>query len=112
MWLVVVATSIGGFAHVLSVVSFMVTATSGSTDEEQGLATGLATLTQQFGITMGIPVLSAVFNARFNARSDLGEHQAVLSGTTLAIAVDAAIVLLGALVVLFALHRPRTGRTA
>ena len=33
----------------------MVTATTGLPDTEQGLATGLTTMSQQIGITMGIP---------------------------------------------------------
>jgi hypothetical protein len=41
-------------------VAFTVTATSGLPDEEQGLATGLTSMTQQAGITVGIPVLGAV----------------------------------------------------
>lgn len=54
------ATFAGGVANLVAIVGFMVTATSGLPDEEQGLATGLATMSQQVGITMGIPVMSAV----------------------------------------------------
>ncbi|MFG1641816.1 MFS transporter [Amycolatopsis sp. NPDC049252] len=50
----------GFFGHVAAIVAYTVTATSGLPDEEQGLATGLTSMTQQFGITVGIPVLSAV----------------------------------------------------
>ncbi|MDQ0786838.1 hypothetical protein QFZ64_002335 [Streptomyces sp. B3I8] len=38
----------------------MVTATSGPADHEQGLATGLAAMTQQIGITVGAPIMSAI----------------------------------------------------
>ena len=38
----------------------MVTGTSGLPDEEQGLATGLTTMTQNVAITIGIPILSAI----------------------------------------------------
>lgn len=54
------ATFVGGVANLVVIVGFMVTATGGLPDAEQGLATGLATMSQQVGITMGIPVMSAV----------------------------------------------------
>lgn len=44
------------FGHV----AYMVTGTSGLPDEEQGLATGLTTMTQNVAITIGIPILSAI----------------------------------------------------
>jgi MFS family permease len=54
------ALFLGFFGHVAAIVAYTVTATSGLPDEEQGLATGLTSMTQQVGITVGIPVLSAV----------------------------------------------------
>ena len=54
------ALFVGFFGHVAAIVAYTVTATSGLPDEEQGLATGLTSMTQQVGITVGIPVLSAV----------------------------------------------------
>lgn len=54
------ALFVGFFGHVSAIVAFTVTATSGLPDEEQGLATGLTSMTQQAGITVGIPVLGAV----------------------------------------------------
>lgn len=77
----------------LAIVGFMVTATSGLADHEQGLATGLATMTQQVGITMGTPIMSAVVTA---AMAGTGAS-AILGGLKAAIAVNAAIVLLGLL---------------
>ncbi|HEX3781643.1 MAG TPA: MFS transporter [Pseudonocardiaceae bacterium] len=110
--LVVIATAIGGFAHVLSVVSFMVTATSGLSDQEQGLATAMTTLTQQVGITLGIPIMSAIATTRINAlastRSPAGS---VLGGTSFAIAIDALIVLAGALLIGYFLRRAGRGAT-
>jgi EmrB/QacA subfamily drug resistance transporter len=109
--LVIVATSVGGFAHVLSVVSFMVTATSGLSDQEQGLATAMTSLTQQVGITLGIPILSAVATARITALAGArSAPDAVLGGTSLAIAVDTVIVLAGALLIGYFLRR--SARTA
>ncbi|MFB7527679.1 MFS transporter [Streptomyces sp. NPDC056178] len=96
IWLLLVATFIGGIGNMLMIVGFMVTATSGLADEEQGLATGLATMTQQVGITMGIPVMSAVTTARISFVGDTGP-EGVLSGVSAAILVDSVLVLAGAL---------------
>ncbi|WP_344841958.1 hypothetical protein [Nonomuraea dietziae] len=54
------ALFIGFFGHVTCIVAYTVTGTSGLPDEEQGLATGLTSMTQQVAITVGIPILSAV----------------------------------------------------
>ncbi|WUH99417.1 MFS transporter [Spirillospora sp. NBC_00431] len=86
--LLLVATAIGGFGNLVAIVAFMGTATSGLPDGEQGLATGLATMTQQVAITLGIPVMSAVATAHTGS--------SVLSGVHAATAVNAAIVLAGA----------------
>ncbi|MEV5846702.1 MFS transporter [Streptomyces sp. NPDC051985] len=91
MWLLLVATFAGGVGNMLVIVGFMVTATSGLADHEQGLATGLATMTQQIGITMGTPVMSAVATAAMTGTG----ASAVLGGLRTAIALNAALVLLG-----------------
>ncbi|MEV7237771.1 MFS transporter [Streptomyces sp. NPDC051020] len=96
IWLLLAATFIGGIGNMLMIVGFMVTATSGLPDTEQGLATGLATMTQQVGITMGIPVMSAVAAARMTSLGDAGPT-GVLSGVTVAILVNSALALTGSL---------------
>lgn len=68
-------------------------ATSGLPDEEQGRATRLATMTQQVGIALGIPVMSAVVTARTGAAHG---PEAVLSGVSTAILANSALVLAGA----------------
>ncbi|MEV6761513.1 MFS transporter [Streptomyces sp. NPDC051105] len=93
MWLLLVATFVGGVGNMLVIVGFMVTATSGLADHEQGLATGLATMTQQVGITMGTPIMSAIATAAMTGTG----ASAVLGGLRTAIAVNAALVLVGAL---------------
>ncbi|WP_328672381.1 MFS transporter [Streptomyces sp. NBC_00328] len=93
MWLLLVSTFAGGVGNMLVIVGFMVTATSGLADHEQGLATGLATMTQQIGITMGTPIMSAIATAAMTGTG----ASAVLGGLKTAIAVNAAIVLFGAL---------------
>jgi MFS family permease len=82
-WLAVLVPALffGFFAHVTAIVSFMVTATSGVPDSEQGLATGLATLTQQVGITIGVPILAAV----------AATQASLLSGIQLALAVNVLV---------------------
>jgi EmrB/QacA subfamily drug resistance transporter len=94
-WLVLmlIASFAGGVGNMLVIVGFMVTATSGLADHEQGLATGLATMTQQVGITMGTPIMSVVVTS---AVAGTGAS-AILGGLKAAIAVNAAIVLLGLL---------------
>ncbi|TMQ96669.1 MFS transporter [Actinomadura soli] len=87
--LLLVATAVGGFGNLVAIVAFMGTATSGLPDGEQGLATGLATMTQQVAITLGIPVMSAVATA----------NTSVLGGVHAATAVNVAIVLAGAALV-------------
>ncbi|MFD0145994.1 MULTISPECIES: MFS transporter [unclassified Streptomyces] len=86
LWLLLAATFAGGVGNMLAIVGFMVTATSGLPDSEQGMATGLATMTQQIGITMGTPIMSAVVLT----------STTVLDGIGLAVLVNAAIVLAGA----------------
>ncbi|MEU5386317.1 MFS transporter [Kitasatospora sp. YST-16] len=92
--LLLVATFVGGVGNMFVIVGFMVTATSGLPDREQGLATGLATMTQQIGITMGTPVMSAIVAARAGAHPSA---PAVLDGVALAVLVNAALVLVGVL---------------
>jgi MFS family permease len=95
------------FGHIVVVVAYTVTATSGLPDSEQGLATGLSTLTQQVAITVGIPVFSAVATAgtaRYAARGATG---ALLAGIHLSLAVDVAVTLVGAAVVWTGLRRLR-----
>ena len=83
------ALFIGFFGHVAAIVAFMVTGTSGLPDEEQGLATGLASMTQQIGITIGIPVLGAV----------AALHSAQLTGIRLALAVNVAVTLVSVVLI-------------
>ncbi|TDD34473.1 MFS transporter [Actinomadura sp. KC06] len=94
--LLLVATAVGGFGNLVAIVAFMGTATSGLPDGEQGLATGLATMTQQVAITLGIPVMSAVATA----------NASVLGGIHVATAVNVVIVLAGAALVRTFLRAP------
>jgi predicted MFS family arabinose efflux permease len=94
--LVLVATFVGGVANLVAIVGFMVTVTTGVPDREQGLATGLATMSQQVGITMGIPIMSAIVTAVVHQTA---AGDAMLSGLTVAIGIDAVLCLITALLV-------------
>ncbi|WP_055566254.1 MFS transporter [Streptomyces atriruber] len=83
VWLATAAVSVASMFHLGAIVSYGVTVTSGVPDEEQGLATGLVTSTQQVGLTIGIPVLGVLATTD----SDL------LTGTRTVLAIDAAVVL-------------------
>ncbi|MFJ2633468.1 MFS transporter [Streptomyces sp. NPDC087422] len=104
--LLLAATFVGGVGNMLAIVGFMVTATSGLPDEEQGLATGLATMTQQVGITLGIPMMSAVVTARAGAASSAAPH-VLLGGISLAVLVNAALVAAGAVASALFLRSPK-----
>ncbi|WP_327177356.1 MFS transporter [Streptomyces sp. NBC_01335] len=87
MGLLLAATFAGGVGNMLVIVGFMVTATTGLADHEQGMATGLATMTQQIGITMGTPIMSAIAAANTD----------IHDGITTAVIVNTAVVVLGIL---------------
>lgn len=102
--LLLAATFIGGVANLVVIVGFMVTATAGLPETDQGLATGLATMSQQIGITMGIPIMSAIFTAQLSVGAR--DAPAVLSGVRTAIWVNAGLCLLTALAVALFLRKP------
>ncbi|MFD5770634.1 MFS transporter [Streptomyces sp. NPDC127049] len=93
--LLLAATFAGGVGNMLAIVGFMITATSGLPDTEQGMATGIATMTQQIGITLGTPVMSAV----------VVTAAALPDGIARAVAVNAALVALAALASALLLRR-------
>jgi EmrB/QacA subfamily drug resistance transporter len=96
--LLLIATFVGGVANLVAIVGFMVTATSGLPDNEQGLATGLATMSQQIGITLGIPVMSAIVAASVHAHG--GETSAsMLTGVATAIGINAVLCLVASALV-------------
>ncbi|MEY9845132.1 EmrB/QacA subfamily drug resistance transporter [Streptacidiphilus sp. BW17] len=88
-WLFLTVISLAGIGHMAAIVGYNVTATSGLPDAEQGLATGLATTTQQVGMTVGIPLLSALAST----------HADVLGGVKLGLGADAVALAVLALAV-------------
>jgi len=91
---VIPALFIGFFGHVTAIVAFTVTGTSGLPDTEQGLATGLTSMTQQVAITIGIPILGAV----------AATQSLELTGIHLALVVDVAVTLFSVALVWFGLR--------
>ncbi|MFD4787083.1 MFS transporter [Streptomyces sp. NPDC058459] len=91
LWLFGAAAFLQAMGHVCAVVAFMVAATSGLADREQGLATGMATMTQQVAIALGAPVLSAIATAAGGFHS--------LTALRTALGVDAALLVLAAVTV-------------
>ncbi|MEU7021572.1 MFS transporter [Streptomyces sp. NPDC046203] len=105
MGLLLPATFLGGIGNMLVIVGFMVTATSGLPDKEQGLATGLASMAQQVGITLGTPIMSTVVTA---TTAGVATASAIHHGVTVAIAVNTALVLVGVVIAAVFLRTRKT----
>jgi MFS family permease len=106
VFLVIVAVGVSLFGHVTGVVTYMVTATSGLPAGEQGLATGLTTMTQLVAITLGIPVIGAIAGSALSAGTASGG--AALGGLHRGLAADIAINAVFAVAVWAGLrHAPR-----
>ncbi|WP_084499881.1 MFS transporter [Brevibacterium album] len=100
-WLVplLILTFAGGIANLVAIVGYTVASTSGVPAGEQGLATGLVTMSQQVGIALGTPVMSAIATGVVSAT--------LLSGLQLAIGANAAIAAAAALLLAIFLRLPR-----
>lgn len=109
IWLLLAATFVGGVANLVAIVGFMVSATSGLPDTEQGLATGLANMSTQVGITVGIPIMATVLASALTGDS----AAALLNALKTAIGVNVGLALIAALGVAVLLRAPReaVGRT-
>jgi MFS family permease len=93
LWVLIPALVVTFFAHVVNIVAYTVTGTSGLPNEEQGLATGLTSMTQQIAVTVGIPVMGSIAATRSSE----------LAGVHFAIGVNVVATLLSALLVWFGL---------
>jgi len=94
-------TFIGGVANLVAIVGYIVTSTAGVAPEQQGLATGLITMSQQVGITLGTPVMAALVTA-------FATSTALLPGIQVAIGVNAVVCLASAVLVAAFLRLPAT----
>ncbi|MFF8279230.1 MFS transporter [Streptomyces lateritius] len=93
--LATVGVSLASMCHLGAIISYGLIVTSGVPDEEQGLATGLVTTTQQVGITIGIPLLGVLATTG----GDLYD------GVRTVLAVNAAIVVATGLLVALGLRK-------
>ncbi|MFF7987391.1 MFS transporter [Streptomyces sp. NPDC007901] len=99
VWLATAAVSLASMCHLGAIISYGLTVTAGVPDEQQGLATGLVTSTQQVGLTIGIPLLGVLATT----------SPSLLTGVHTVLALDAAIVLAAAVLVALGLRRARPG---
>lgn len=101
-WLVpvLILTFVGGIANLIAIVGYVVVSTAGVPSHQQGLATGLVTMSQQVGIALGTPVMSAIATGMVAAT--------LLPGLRVAIGVNAAIALVTAILLAVFLRPPRT----
>ena len=108
MVLLLAGTFVGGVANLIAIVGFMVTATSGLSDSEQGLATGLTTMSQQVGIALGIPVMSSIVASQVGGYNHL-TPSTLLDGLSTAILVNGGLSLLAAVLVAAFLRPAQAG---
>ncbi|MEU6018286.1 MFS transporter [Streptomyces sp. NPDC047515] len=95
-----------GFGHVLTVVSFITTMTSGLRDDEQGVAGGLSQLPQFLG-AIGTAGLAAIVTARTNVLSaTTSPTLATLGGLHTAMLTAGIVSLVGVLLAALFLRRP------
>ncbi|RCS82606.1 MFS transporter [Brachybacterium alimentarium] len=105
-WLIpiLVLTFVGGIANLVAIVGYVVASTAGVPADKQGLATGLVTMSQQVGIALGTPVMSAIATGVVAAT--------LLPGLQLAIGVNAAIAIGAAILLAIVLRLPKAAAPA
>ncbi|AXI78858.1 MFS transporter [Peterkaempfera bronchialis] len=97
VWLVTPAISLACVCNLGGIIAYGLTVTGGIPHDQQGLATGLVTSSQQVGITIGIPLLGVVATTT----------QDRLSGVHTVLAIDAAVTLVTGVLVAIGLHGSR-----
>jgi EmrB/QacA subfamily drug resistance transporter len=92
-WMIplLVLTFFGGVANLVAIVGYVVASTSGLPNEQQGLATGLVTMSQQVGIALGTPIMSAVITSQ--------ALRGLLPGIQIAIGVNGALCIAAAVLI-------------
>ena len=102
-WLLplLIATFIGGVANLVAIVGYAVASTAGVPTHQQGLATGLVAMSQQVGIALGTPIMSAVAVSVTAA--------SLLPGIQLAIVVNATLAAVTAVLIALFLRLPSAG---
>lgn len=95
VWLATAAVSLASMCHLGAIIAYGLTVTSGIPNEQQGLATGLVTTTQQVGLTVGIPLLGVLATTQ----------DTLFGGVRTVVAVAAAILLAAGAAVAAGLRR-------
>ncbi|MEU3053955.1 MFS transporter [Streptomyces griseus] len=95
VWLATAAVSLASMCHLGAIIAYGLTVTSGVPNEQQGLATGLVTTTQQVGLTVGIPLLGVLATTQ----------DTLFDGVRTVVAVAAAILLAAGAAVAAGLRR-------
>ncbi|WP_203685590.1 MFS transporter [Streptomyces sp. SID14515] len=95
VWLATAAVSLASMCHLGAIIAYGLTVTSGIPNEQQGLATGLVTTTQQVGLTVGIPLLGVLATTQ----------DTLFDGVRTVVAVTAAILLAAGAAVATGLRR-------
>ncbi|MER5353626.1 MFS transporter [Kitasatospora sp. NPDC002551] len=114
VWLTLAILLFASVGHMSAVVSYGVNASAGLPDEQQGLAGGLITSAQQIGITVGIPILSAVATGGLADRDEAGDGfaAALTDGVRFGIVCDAVVVVAVAVTVAVGLTSRRGDSTS
>ena len=119
VWNLLPGTVIVGLGIVTGIVSVTIAATSGVSDREQGLASGLLNTSQQVGSAIGLAILVAVATARTEALSTstgnlaisqryLLKQIATTAGFQAALGVGAGFAALGIVVAVLMIPRLKT----
>ncbi|MGI5340310.1 MFS transporter [Streptomyces sp. CA-181903] len=104
--ILLVTSGVMGFGHVLTVVSFIATMTSGLRADEQGVVGGLSQLPQFLG-AIGTAGLAAIVTARVKALSTgTSPTLALLGGLHAAMFTAGVVCLVGAVLAVLLLRRP------
>ncbi|GAA2136889.1 MFS transporter [Streptomyces synnematoformans] len=99
---------VSGIGQGITWTGMWIAAASGVDGKEQGVASGMASTTQQIGGAIGLAILIAIANSGIDGREGDALRTAMADGTQTAVFVAAAGILLGALV---ALTLPRRAAT-
>jgi MFS family permease len=98
-----------GIGFMLGFPAMNIQATSGVGDHEQGLASGLVQTSFQIGGALGLAIVTAVVSGHVGASTD---PDTLLGGYRIAVGVNVAIAVAGALVALSGVARRRDARLA
>ena len=104
LWFVLAVTLVNGAVHILALVAFMITATSGLSNKDEGAASSIVSMTQLSSISLGIPLMSAVLTALMHVFASVGDD-GFLPAFSLTLVVDGALTIIVALLIAWRLGR-------